>query len=256
MIVRRLADSIRRQDWGTVTLEVVIVVLGVFIGIQVSNWNDARAGEAREALLLTELRAEALSNAASSRSVGEGLTVGAEAARRILVRHDTRAFACAPDCWSLLVDLMHASQWQQIYQRWTTYEELRRAGLPSDRRIIGAVEAYQLASHRVTQALDARPDYRTLVRRRIPIAMQDIYWGQCFVEDGSFEIYVDPCPTPSVLPPMDESALEAILSDTELMATLREWTSIARVSGNGLTTLQVDLAEEVVASIDETDADR
>jgi len=36
------------------------------------------------------------------------------------------------------------------------------------------------------------------------------------------------------------------------MATLREWTSIARTTGEGLTELQMDLASEIVASIDET----
>jgi len=121
MIFRRLATSIRDQDWGTVTLEIVIVVLGVFIGIQVSNWNDERTAEERERLLLTELRAEALSNAAASESVGDGLLVGAEAARRVLTLHNAGTFDCEPDCWSVVVDLMHASQPQQIYERWTTY---------------------------------------------------------------------------------------------------------------------------------------
>ena len=43
MIVRRLSDSIRRQNWFTVLVEIVIVVIGVFLGIQVSNWNEGRA---------------------------------------------------------------------------------------------------------------------------------------------------------------------------------------------------------------------
>ena len=32
MILRKLASAIRRQDWFTVLLEFVIVVLGIFIG--------------------------------------------------------------------------------------------------------------------------------------------------------------------------------------------------------------------------------
>lgn len=42
MILKRIADAIRRQDWFTVAIEVVIVVLGVFLGLQVNNWNNDR----------------------------------------------------------------------------------------------------------------------------------------------------------------------------------------------------------------------
>ena len=58
MILRKLASAIRRQDWFTVLLEVVIVVLGVFIGIQVANWNDARRDREAEALYLDRLHRE------------------------------------------------------------------------------------------------------------------------------------------------------------------------------------------------------
>ena len=42
MILRRLATAIRKQDWFTVFIETLIVVLGVFLGLQVNNWNEAR----------------------------------------------------------------------------------------------------------------------------------------------------------------------------------------------------------------------
>jgi len=58
MILRRLAAAFRRQDWFTVGLEIMIVVLGVFIGIQVANWNEDRLQQDREALVLEALRAD------------------------------------------------------------------------------------------------------------------------------------------------------------------------------------------------------
>ncbi len=42
MILRRLATSIRKQDWFAVVIETLIVVMGVFLGLQVNNWNEAR----------------------------------------------------------------------------------------------------------------------------------------------------------------------------------------------------------------------
>ena len=38
MILRRLADAIRDQSWFTVALEIMIVVIGIFIGLQVDGW--------------------------------------------------------------------------------------------------------------------------------------------------------------------------------------------------------------------------
>ncbi len=43
MILRRVIAHFRKQEWTAIFLDFVIVVVGVFIGIQVSNWNAARA---------------------------------------------------------------------------------------------------------------------------------------------------------------------------------------------------------------------
>jgi hypothetical protein len=55
MILRRIASAFRHQDWFTVFVETMIVVLGVFIGLQVNNWNEARADRQREAVYLQGL---------------------------------------------------------------------------------------------------------------------------------------------------------------------------------------------------------
>ncbi|MBO6689339.1 MAG: hypothetical protein JJ931_12850 [Henriciella sp.] len=46
MILRRLTTAFRKQDWFTVAVETLIVVFGVFIGLQVNNWNEARQDHA------------------------------------------------------------------------------------------------------------------------------------------------------------------------------------------------------------------
>jgi hypothetical protein len=43
MILRRIATAFRKQDWFTVAIETLIVIFGVFIGLQVNNWNEGRA---------------------------------------------------------------------------------------------------------------------------------------------------------------------------------------------------------------------
>ncbi len=58
MILRRVIAHFRKQEWTAIALDFLIVVAGVFIGIQVSNWNAARAEGADERALLGRLHEE------------------------------------------------------------------------------------------------------------------------------------------------------------------------------------------------------
>ena len=44
MTLRRLADAFRDQSWFTVALEIMIVVIGIFIGLQVDGWGECSFG--------------------------------------------------------------------------------------------------------------------------------------------------------------------------------------------------------------------
>jgi len=54
MILRRLTKHITDQNWFAVWLDFFIVVIGVFVGIQVNNWNQERISQnkANEQLIL------------------------------------------------------------------------------------------------------------------------------------------------------------------------------------------------------------
>lgn len=58
MILRRLVDSLRKHDWFTVAMEVGIVVLGVFLGIEVANWNEDRQARALAASHMERLESD------------------------------------------------------------------------------------------------------------------------------------------------------------------------------------------------------
>jgi len=60
MILRRLADAIRQQNWFTVVLEILIVVAGIFIGLQVDDWNNLRKDHKDEQHYLNRLHDEIL----------------------------------------------------------------------------------------------------------------------------------------------------------------------------------------------------
>jgi hypothetical protein len=62
MIPRRVAEHARAQNWFAVTLDLFIVVIGVFIGIEVANWNQTRQDRQEErryyGQLLVDLRSD------------------------------------------------------------------------------------------------------------------------------------------------------------------------------------------------------
>src|SRR5512144_3373426 len=62
MILRRVVEHAKTQNWFAVTLDFFIVVIGVFIAIEVANWNQARQDRQEErryyGQLLVDLRSD------------------------------------------------------------------------------------------------------------------------------------------------------------------------------------------------------
>ena len=54
-ILGRLTQAVREQNWFAVALELVIVVVGVVIGFQVTAWGQARSDRAKEQTYLRQL---------------------------------------------------------------------------------------------------------------------------------------------------------------------------------------------------------
>jgi hypothetical protein len=64
MITRRVAAPLRQQDWFAVAIEFALVVAGVFLGIQVANWNDSRKERELEAAYLARIMQDVRSDVA------------------------------------------------------------------------------------------------------------------------------------------------------------------------------------------------
>ena len=56
MIYKRAVAKLRAQDWMAIVIELGIVVIGVFIGTWVANWNAERADKAGVERLITQLQ--------------------------------------------------------------------------------------------------------------------------------------------------------------------------------------------------------
>lgn len=96
--MRRLLKSLAKQDWGATLIELAIVVLGIFLGLQASSWYGDRQELALEEELLarlasdfTEIKAEGDSAIDTHQDVIEGLVVLQEALRDGALREEDRA---------------------------------------------------------------------------------------------------------------------------------------------------------------------
>lgn len=57
-MLRHVIGHLRRQDWTAVAIELIVVVIGVFIGMQVSNWNEDHETNQKAAVFTQRLKAD------------------------------------------------------------------------------------------------------------------------------------------------------------------------------------------------------
>ena len=58
MLLRRYIKHLNTQNWTAVFLDFIIVVFGLFIGLQIDSWNDDRKNAALEKAYLEQLQAD------------------------------------------------------------------------------------------------------------------------------------------------------------------------------------------------------
>jgi len=247
MRLRRIIEHLSEQHWTAIWIDLVIVVVGVFIGIQVSNWNQTRADSQREHLLLVDLRVEL------AESIRQ--TEIRQRAFEQIARSGTRAVAfldagqpCGEQCWPVIVDFFHASQWQVLPVGLPTYDEMRRNGWPRQRKIVDAVEAYLRQSRQIAAPLQQPPAYRAQVRGLIPLPIHEPYWTTCFELSNGEEAYVQDCPQ-GVAPEISAAGVAAIVKDPGIHRTLTEWIGFTQGYSRTLGG-QNDAAKQALALID------
>jgi hypothetical protein len=173
MLLRRVMEHVREQNWSAVGIDFVIVVVGVFIGIQVSNWNGARATDRQAALFTANLEADLREEAWRYQYIIEyhlDVLAASEAA--------VDAFAGTaplPD-EALLVTAYRATQYKQAAQRRATYDELISTGTiglirnPALRET--AIRVYTLPTFDVLAREAIESGYRRAFRMTVPNDVQ------------------------------------------------------------------------------------
>jgi len=178
MAIRRFRDHAADQNWFAVLIDVGIVVLGVFLGIQASNWNASRIerSEARayRAQIVEDLRANEEELAERSRYYRQ-VRVSALAAMKAFGNSGSRGEA-------FLVDAYQASQVLPIRMERSAYDEMIARGMaksfgkPGVRR---RLSSYYAGTARLEAATIFSPGYREQIRREMNFAVQQRIRERC-----------------------------------------------------------------------------
>lgn len=97
MILRRLSEHLKAQNWTAVTLEFVIVLLGVVIGFQVTAWNEARQDRDLEQSYYHQLLLDLEADTATARRGVAAADAGDRHAETLLALIETGASAGTAD---------------------------------------------------------------------------------------------------------------------------------------------------------------
>jgi hypothetical protein len=190
-MLHRLVGHLRKQDWTLITIELVIVVLGVFIGMQVQDWNADRQARARAQVFAARLR----DDVEYERWHYEYMQ---QYYQEVLLnaRHAVDALsgdAPLPD-EQLLISAYRGTQYLFLVRQRATYDELVSTGT------IGLIDDAKLRSTAVAvfndellntiQANGIASDYRKEFRRTVPAAVQHALLQNCGdreVDTGNFQ---------------------------------------------------------------------
>jgi hypothetical protein len=244
MILRRVIGHFRKQEWTAIFIDFVIVVLGVFLGMQVNNWNAQRAARANELDFLEAVSDDVRQEADNMRGYIATLNDVSKWGTRAGETLDAQE-SCDDDCWRSLVDFFLASQWVNVKADRAAYEEIRRTGLPRDRALKAELTRYYGLNEQVMVIFTELPEFREAVRSVIPAVVQDHLWRNCFRAEGRQQYFDENCPAP-ISENEARAVIEALRADPETRLSLNYWLSTVSVVRMTLKT-QVVEAERTIS---------
>lgn len=161
MILQRLSQSIRKQDWFTVLIETLIVVLGVFLGLQLGNWNEARLTDTQRELIETRLLNDFVLMHEDVIAAAKGHAAIIESLH-VLRGAIERGQAFSEEDAAIKQALMRGFSYQSPIHRSGTFLELLSSGqleLISDEELRVALLRYDTRAQRVLFNLDQIRNY-------------------------------------------------------------------------------------------------
>ncbi len=225
MILRSVMKHVRDQNWFAVGLDFLIVVVGVFIGIQVANWNETRREDAAGRAYLVRIQEDLAVDRATLEGRGQFWSVVRAYGVDALGYFEDGSLV-DESAWETLLALYHATQvWGfSLYE--PTYREMISAGDlglipdPELRRALG--DYYGASSDQKNFVFQMIPPYRDTVRGMMPWDIQNYIWASCFESSGLDQYRLLDCGSP-ISEERAQALLDRFAARSEVIEQLRNW---------------------------------
>jgi hypothetical protein len=179
MILRRIREHVDRQNWFAVAIDLAIVVIGVFIGLQVNNWNEDRAeaeqGKSYRQRLIRELDFNARQYGQQQHYYRQALNHGLAAIAALDGRSN-------PSPRDFLVDAYQLSQVDTTSPKTYIYDEMVSSGLVTrlgTEALQETASDYYLNIRTADRVVGETQPYRTTIREIMPFAIQSAIRDAC-----------------------------------------------------------------------------
>lgn len=243
MILRRLSQSLRDQNWATIVIEFVLLVAGVFLGIQAANWNGQRVEDIQAQAYLARVRGnlEQDQQSIQHRVVfwGKVIDYGKSA-----VHYAEAGELVDGSAWKTVLAFYQASQLWQWKASDATYQEMRSGGelgLIRDEKLRDALSQYYLESgSAVDYIFYLQPEYRKIVRGLTPSVAADHIWAKCWRQPSPTEQDLLDCDSP-ISEAEAQAILDGYLKDPRILPELRFWLANQGVALNVIANYRTSL---------------
>lgn len=245
-MLRKIISGLRRQDWMAVAIELIVVVVGVFIGVQASNWNEQRETNQKAAVFTERLKGDLRKVAwMYELEVGYNEQVLANAERAA----DALTGRVSLTDEALLIAAYRATQAWGYTRYSATYDQLTstgQIGLIRDSALRDlAMRVYNQPGLDQMGQLDELREYRRAFRMALPYEVQQALAQNCgdrVVPVGDYAAIAHvldyPCST-GLAPAVIAASDDALKNNHEMVALLQ--LHIAAVATNlGLLTRNWD----------------
>lgn len=237
MILRRLADSIRQQDWFTVFLELVIVVIGILVALQVDNWNQERHARAEAAVLRQQITNDLYRNREEMQARIDYYDQGLAFAEQALEGLSNDEPPSPDMAWRTVLGAYQAGQIWPFQLDSSAFREAQNAGnmayVADATSLALLARLYQVTAYDVELISGGRPKYRDLIRERTPWPIQNHIWNaDCQAQSYRGEIIVFelvPCAAPESEQDI-QLAYRTLRADPEIRYVLQGRMSQLRVT--------------------------
>jgi len=229
MLLSRFISSIKERDWGSIVVELVIVVVGVFFGIQAANWNANRLEQEQGRLITERLLVDLRKDLVRRQTLTTYYQAVFDSAERTVTRLNAES---VQNPSAFVVDAYRASEYAHLPATRATYDEIVSTGsfglIPEAARQAGFADYFRdKYSSSARDAIRASP-YRYRVRRLLPYDIQVAIKTKCgdmFNEYREVIGFDTNCNLEVSASQLNE-AVEVLRSDLDLLRDLRFHISI------------------------------